>query len=211
MEVTCMQSDYPASALARLAEIMKGCDARWVVGGSTGLVLRGAALKQAPRDLDIYSDRENIPQIHKRLLEYRLDGPENNETERYCSILSHYRLLDTIIELVGDFRVSALQSLYTTEVSEVLYPGSDKVDIQGLDIPIVPLGHELIFNLLRERKDRAIVAGQLISQEPAKHLPMLFTLLQRNSLAAGVAAEALQLAQVDCSLGQAFIQQEEAE
>ncbi len=192
-----MQSDIPASALAQLTATLESCDARWVVGGSTGLSLRGAILDRAPRDIDIYVDRKFVSHIHEMLSPYSIDGPEENKTERYRSILSHYRLADTIVELVGDFRVSALQSVYATEVSEVLYPNSDKVEIDGHIVPVVPLGHELIFNLLRERKDRAILAGQLISQDPGKHLSLLQALLLRNRLSPNVAAEALKMAHGD--------------
>lgn len=195
MEVTRMQSDYPASALARLAELLESSKARWVVGGSTGLVLRGAQLDQAPRDLDIYTDSDNVLHIHKCLREFVMDEPAPSETERYRSILSHYQLSNTTVELVGGFRVTALHSVYTTEVNEVLFPNCDKVEIEGHRVPLVPLGHELIFNILRERKDRARVAGQLISKERVKHMPLLLMLLQRNQLAASVVEEALLLAQ----------------
>lgn len=190
-----MQSDIPASALVRLAALLEGCETPWVVGGSTGLVLRGAQLERAPRDLDVYVDKKSVSIVHDLLSPYSLDGPEDNETERYHSILSHYRLSGSLVELVGDFRVSALQSVYATEVGEVLFPNSDKFLIEGREIPLVPLAHELIFNLLRERKDRALVAGELIHRQPDKHLPLLQTLMDRNRLSPDVAAEALKMAQ----------------
>ncbi|WP_373229736.1 nucleotidyltransferase domain-containing protein [Cohnella sp.] len=195
-----MQSGFPALALARLAETLQSCKARWVLGGSTGLAIRGAKLDRAPRDIDIYADRDSVYPIHNKLRQYVLDGPEDNETERYQSILSHYRLGDTIVELVGGFRVNALQSSYVTEINDVLYPSSDWIDIQGYVVPIVPLGHELIFNLLRERTDRAQIAGQLLAREPGKQLALLHTLLQRNQLAADVSDKALRLAQADSHL-----------
>ncbi|MCD9021215.1 nucleotidyltransferase domain-containing protein [Cohnella silvisoli] len=188
-----MQSDIPVSALALLAETLESCEARWVLGGSTALALRGARLERAPRDLDIYVDKESVSIIHDKLSQYAMDGPENNETERYHSILSHYHLAGSVVELVGDFRVSALQSLYTTEVSEFLFPNSDMIQVEGYKVPLVPLGHELIFNLLRERMDRASVVGELILRDPVKHLPLLQILLQRNHLSSDVAAEALRM------------------
>ncbi|BBI33187.1 nucleotidyltransferase domain-containing protein [Cohnella abietis] len=190
-----MQIDFPDSALARLAARLENYEDRWVVGGSTGLALRGAVLEQAPRDLDIYADYNSVPVIHERLSDYAMDGPEDNKTERYHSILSHYRLASTVVELVGNFRITARQSLYVTEVNDILFPNSDKVEVDGYLIPIVPLGHELIFNLLRERKDRAIVAGQLISRELDKHMPILQALIDRNVLASDIVYEAMQMVQ----------------
>lgn len=190
-----MQNDFPAAALARLAARLERCDAKWVVGGSTGLCLRGASLDRAPRDLDIYIDKPSVPIMHARLFEHKLDGPEENETEHYRSILSHYTIGDTVVELVGDFRVNALQSSYLTEVDELLYPNGDIVDVAGHPIRLVPLGHELLFNLLRERKDRAAVAGQLMAREPQRHMPILHMLLERNRISAEVTRQALSLAE----------------
>jgi hypothetical protein len=85
--------------------------------------------------------------------------------------------------------------VYATEVGDVLFPNSDRVQVEGYEIPLVPLAHELIFNLLRERKDRAYVAGALIHQQPDKHLPLLQTLLDRNRLSPDVAAEAFSMTQ----------------
>jgi hypothetical protein len=194
MEVIRMQSGIPATALARLAALLEGCNAPWIVGGSTGLALRGARLERAPRDLDVYVDKESVSLVHDRLRVYALDEPENNATERYRSILSHYRLADTLVELVGDFRVSALQSVYSTEVGNFLFPYSDRVQIDGHLIPLVPLAHELIFNMLRERKDRALLAGELIHLQSDIHLPILLALLRRNRVSRDVAEEALRMA-----------------
>jgi hypothetical protein len=190
-----MQSDYPAVALARVATMLLGCEAPWVVGGSTGLVLRGAKLERAPRDIDIYVDKDSVSRVHEQLSEYVLDHPEDNETERYRSTLSHYRIENTIVELVGDFRVQALQSSYTTEVDKLLYPYSDRIEVDGFPIPIVPLGHELIFNLLRERMDRVLLTAQLLTKDYSKHISFLQILLQRNSISPDVTATVMGLAQ----------------
>lgn len=189
-----MHTGDPLSALKRLAELLDGCDARWVVGGSTGLALRGAKLDREPRDLDIYADRDAVYAIHERLAAYALDGPADNETDRYRSVLSHYKLEDTIVELVGDFRVAARNSEYRTEVERSLHPHGDEVSADGKTAIIVPLGHELIFNLLRERMDRALVAGRLIAADAEHQLPLLRALIERNRLADDVAREAMRLA-----------------
>ncbi|MFC5531736.1 nucleotidyltransferase domain-containing protein [Cohnella yongneupensis] len=190
-----MHTGDPVIALKRLAELLDGCGAGWVVGGSTGLALRGAKLDQAPRDLDIYADREAVPVIHARLAAYAIDVPSDNETERYRSVLSHYRLDDTIVELVGDFRVVARGSTYRTEVGQSLYPYGDPVEAAGTTVKLVPLGHELIFNLLRDRMDRARLAGQLIAADASRQLPILQALIDRNQLTDDVARLAMRLAQ----------------
>jgi hypothetical protein len=189
-----MMSAGAVAALDRLAVMLEGGEARWVVGGSTGLALRGAALERAPRDLDIYVDGSAIKAVDGKLRSYALDGPMENRTERYYSVLSHYRIEGTLLELVGDFRVSAKQSSYLTEVDDFLFPNGDRFPVASHSVSVVPLGHELIFNLLRERTDRAAIAGRLISAEPARHLPMLRELIRRNKISQPIAAEALRLA-----------------
>ncbi|RED60465.1 nucleotidyltransferase domain-containing protein [Cohnella lupini] len=178
-----MRSDLPISALTRLAATLESGEGNWVVGGSTGLVLRGALLDRAPRDIDIYVDAKFVPVIHGLLSPFALDKPADSRTERYHSTLSHYELDGIVIELVGQFRVSALRSSYLTEVSSFLFPCGDKYEVEGRRIPVVPLGHELLFNLLRERRDRVEAVGRLIAADPAKHLPILRALIKRNRLA----------------------------
>jgi hypothetical protein len=189
-----MDSGFAASAVSLLAEKLRGCEARWVVGGSTGLSMRGASLERPPRDLDVYADRSSVPILFARLSEFAVDGPAQNETERYSSILSHYNMQNTIVELVGQFRVRALQSDYMTEVDDVLFPNADIHKMNGYEVRLVPLAHELIFNLLRERMDRAAIVGHLIANDPAHHLPLLHTLLEKNKISSKVAQHALSLA-----------------
>lgn len=190
-----MQSGDHVSALGRLAELLSGCGVPWVVGGSTGLALRGAKLDRQPRDLDVYADREAIPVLHERLAAYAVDGPADNETAIYRSVLSHYDLAGTVVELVGDFRIEASGSAYRTEVELSLYPHADDTVAGNAHAKLVPLGHELIFNVLRNRMDRAQAVGGLIAADPSKHLPVLRMLIERNRLSDEVVGSVLRLAQ----------------
>lgn len=194
MEVADMGSDVPTDALTELASVLKDEEVRFVIGGSTGLALRGAELGRPPRDLDIYVDEEDVGLAHRLLRAYALDEPESSVTDRYRSMLSHYRIAGAMVELVGGFQVTACDSVYLTEVREMLHPACDLIDLGGIGLPVVPLGHELIFNLLRERQDRAEAAGKLIAADPARHIPKLRLLLERNRLAEGVSGLALKLA-----------------
>lgn len=178
---------YPAQTLARLAERLETCGALWVVGGSTGLAMRGADIGRPPRDLDLYADEEDIPAIHACLADFAADEPQVSVTDRYRSILSHYTIGDTSIELVGSFQVRKDKSFYRTEVRSLLHPLGDSHFIggsAGCFARLVPLGHELIFNVLRDRPDRCRIAGGLIARDPKRHLPILRTLIERNELSA---------------------------
>lgn len=189
-----MPTGNPAAALSRLARLLDGCDAQWVVGGSTGLALRGAKLDRAPRDLDLYADRGAVAELHRRLAAYATDRPADDETDRYRSVLSHYELDGTTVELVGDFRIEARDSSYATEVEEALIPRADAATVDGRHVKLIPLGHELIFNLLRDRMDRASVIGEMIAADAERHVPILRELIARNRLSDEVVRQALRIA-----------------
>ncbi|MDG0789681.1 hypothetical protein OMP38_01570 [Cohnella ginsengisoli] len=178
-------------ALSAFAALTGDCDARWVVGGSAGLALRGARLASAPRDLDIYADAAAAAALHERAAGWASDGPAWDETGSYRSLLSHYRYGGVTIELVGDFEVQVPGSRYRTEVDAFLYAhGDDWMPYDGArPIRLMPLGHELIFNLLRERRDRALEAARLIRLEPETHLPALQRLAARQSLSGDIRRE----------------------
>ncbi|MFC5467785.1 nucleotidyltransferase domain-containing protein [Cohnella suwonensis] len=176
------------AALAKLSELLEASGARWVVGGSTGLALRGAELGRAPRDVDLYADGRDVRPIHERLAGFAIDVPAEDETDKYRSILSHYDLHGTIVELVGQFRVAARDSVYETEVSDFLFPSGDEVRLEGRSVVLVPLAHELVFNLLRDRRDRAEATGALMAADPERHRPLLERLLERNRISEEIVA-----------------------
>lgn len=175
-----MEAALAADAAAIVAERLEGSSVNWVVGGSTGLVLRGARLDRSPRDLDIYADKEDATAIHGLLKEYAADNPEFSETDRYRSVLSHYLIIGTMVELVGDFSIRDGDSRYHTEVRRLLYPGGQSVVWNGKKIRLVPLGHELIFNVMRKRSDRCEEIARLICQDKSRHMPVLIQLLEQN-------------------------------
>ncbi|MEK0314143.1 hypothetical protein [Cohnella sp. 56] len=194
MAIRCAGGEIE-EALRRLAVLTAGCGAGWVVGGSAGLALRGARLPSAPRDLDIYADASAVGALHGRLADLATDGPAWDASGSYRSLLAHYRIGGVQIELVGDFEVRALASHYVTEVDRFLYAEADELRFEdGTSVRIVPLGHELIFNLLRERPDRTAAVGELIRAAREAHLPALERLLARQPLSEEVRRAALAVA-----------------
>lgn len=191
-------------ALFAFAELALGSGVRWVLGGSAGLALRGARLSSAPRDLDIYADAASVQSLHDRLKPFALDGPVWDESGSYRSLLAHYGIAGTSVELVGDFEVKARGSRYKTEVDGLLYENGD-IWPSGSDKPgraairLVPLGHELIFNVLRKRQDRSREAARLIRENPGAHLPVLDRLIARQLLSAEALGELRRLTAADAS------------
>ncbi len=173
------------NALTVIAARTVSADAVWLVGGSAGLMLRGIALPALPRDLDLYADTEDAVQLHKRLASYAIDQPAFSTTAIYESRLSHYRIEDTAVELVGGFVVQAHKCRYTTQVREQLLPlaecASHAPQEQHTAIKLVPLAHELLFNWLRGREDRVAVVAEAMAADPARHYPALEKLIASNA------------------------------
>lgn len=168
------------SALKELSSRLGQDQAAWLLGGSCGLWLQGVPLEQPPRDIDVYCDRIDADQLHNRLTALALDEPVLDESGRYASLLSHYRLGSFTMELVGGFEVRKGSSRYRTEVNDILSEHSGRIALEGSAIRLMPLAHELLFNLLRERPDRYHAIAQVIRQSPEPHLSLLHKLLARN-------------------------------
>jgi hypothetical protein len=160
-------------ALCRIAGRLAGTDAAWVVGGSAGLMLRGLPLPAPPRDLDLYADPADAEAMHAALRGWAVDRPVRSRTERYESILSHYRIEDVNVELVGGFVVADRGCRYEVRVRDALLPAAEhrRLEPCGARAAIVPLAHELWFNWLRGRRDRLELAADAIAADPERHLP----------------------------------------
>ncbi|MBD2845176.1 hypothetical protein IDH44_08230 [Paenibacillus sp. IB182496] len=146
-----MEAGRLETALASILRLAPPRRLPWVVGGSAGLLLRGLELAVPPRDLDIYSDDKHAPELHEALRRFRQDEQIESRTAIYRSLLSHYSVEGVEVELVGGFEIRTAQCLYRAEVERRLWPGGSSRH----GYVLVPLAHELIFNLLRQREDRA--------------------------------------------------------
>lgn len=174
------------SALAAIVQALKGTNAAWVVGGSTGLMLRGLPLPDAPNDIDLYTDDEDYDLIYDRLKSYSVDTKQLSECGSYRSILSHFVIKGVSVELVGGFVVRAKGCRYMTEVRSLLNPSSEQVVIQyegqETSIPVVPLAHELWFNVLRNREDRIQLIVEHYIKDYSRHEAVRLQLEKRNVL-----------------------------
>ncbi|RTE10470.1 hypothetical protein [Paenibacillus whitsoniae] len=153
----------------------------WLIGGSCGLLMQHVDIGRRPRDLDIYIDEAAVMPVHERLKAFATDTPCFNESPIYASKLSHYAIEGTAVEVVGDFQVKALSSRYQVEVSYLAGHLARRIQLSGVEIGLMPLAHELLFNVLRERPDRYEPIAKSMMAEPEKHRPALDALLQRNA------------------------------
>lgn len=185
-------------ALCKLAASCEDVEGAWLLGGSCGLWLQGVALAAAPRDIDVYADLETAGRLHERLQPFATDQPRHDRSGLYSSQLSHYGIGASTVELVGGFEVRTAGAFYRTEVESVLAPVAPRVTLRDIAFPVMPLAHELVFNLLRERPDRYLPIASMIRKEPDRHLPLLDELLKRNGWSAELVGRMAEL--LDCPL-----------
>lgn len=166
--------------LTTAAMALNRAEPSWLVGGSCGLMLQGVRLDRAPRDIDIYADREDIWNLHRQLQPWADGEPALDKEGIYESIMGFYEIDGYSVELVGGFIVSSGQSVYRVEVEELLYPAAPKVECSSTAFRLMPLSHELVFNVLRERPDRYKAIAEAIKEEPELHCELLGTIVGRN-------------------------------
>lgn len=164
-------------ALTTMSDCLADKSVIWLVGGSCGALLQGAELQAIPRDLDVYVDVEQARAAHEALAAYATDEQTYSETERYGSMLSHYRIEGIDVELVGSLRVRLPGADYTVRVRELLASYARSGTIGGRTIRFMPLSHELVFNVLREREDRYLPLAQTMRREAEEHIACMNRLL----------------------------------
>jgi hypothetical protein len=181
-----MNMDIPKGILQAfelIQPLLKDKNVDWLVGGSTGLLLQGVPITQPPRDLDIYVDASSASVIYDVLKKYATDELIKSQTGIYVSMLSHFQIADVQIELVGGFEVKVELSHYCVEISELLFEYRVSYETKGHCIGLMPLAHELVFNLLRQRPDRYRAIAEKMRTNPSHYLIPLNKIMDRNTFA----------------------------
>lgn len=168
-----------------LAEVVPRLDSpgrRWLLGGSCSLLFQGVKLDKPPRDIDLYTDEAGVPVLHASLADWATDEPRADREGIYASMLSHYMLHGLSIELVGGFEVTTEGSSYRIEIDDVLYEAAPLHAVRDVPVRLMPLAHELLFNVLRSRPDRYEAIAVSVMGDAEAHLPLLRQLVDRNRL-----------------------------
>ncbi|WP_379129161.1 hypothetical protein [Paenibacillus sp. sgz500958] len=154
----------------------------WLLGGSCGLLLHGVPLTAEPRDIDLYSDLGEAHVLHGALSGWALDKPAEDWSRGCYSLMSHYRIGAYPVDLVSGFRICCGQSRYTVETNLLLMDAPVQI-VENLGcFRLMPLAHEFVFNVLRGRRDRYERIASVMRANKTKHLPLLQSLIKRNSL-----------------------------
>jgi hypothetical protein len=172
-------------SLELIARQLDRCGEAWLIGGSCGLLLQGVDIGKQPRDIDLYVDQSAVPIVHERLREWMTDGPQYSETPIYRSTLSHYDVAGHTLEVVGGFEVEALDCFYAVPAG-LLEKYAEEAHVGTGRMKLMPLAHELLFNLLRQRPDRYRAVAAAMRAKPEKHNPALRELLRRGRWSEGI-------------------------
>jgi exo-beta-1,3-glucanase (GH17 family) len=130
----------------------------------------------------LYADEPDAALLHAALGAYAVDEPHESINEIYRSVLSHYRIENVNVELVGGFVVNSGRDRYVVEVANVLEPCKSVISAGGTAVGVVPLAHELWFNRLRGRNDRVDLIAKAVRCEPERHWEAFRLIEKRNAL-----------------------------
>lgn len=154
----------------------------WMLGGSCGLLLHGVPLRKAPGDIDIYCDLKDVTCLHEALSGYAVSEPEADYSGSCFSLRSCYDVEGIKAELVSGFRMKRASWQYTVDIDRlVAYAPLREVPGIGL-LRLMPLGHELIFNLMRGREERCSMISASMQSEMNHHMPLLESLMTANNM-----------------------------
>lgn len=170
-------------------------DTVWLLGGSSGLLLQGVDLSRQPRDIDVYTDSKDAEEIYSLLNDFATDKLVSSETEIYSSRLAHFHIAGMPLELVSDFRISTAAGSYHVNVG-ALFPYSPEVGLGGCKVRLMPLAHELVFNVLRAREDRYEPIAARMKQAPDQYFPALERIVEDNRLTPSVVEQISRLTEV---------------
>jgi hypothetical protein len=152
----------------------------WLLGGSCGLLLHGVPLGAMPHDIDLYADLGAAERLHSALHRYAIDEPTEDRSRGCFSLLSHYRIGEMSVELVCGFQICSGRSCYSVETERLLQHAPVGA-YSGIGLlRLMPLAHELVFNVLRDRKDRYEAIAAVMNQDMLRHSPLLHSLIGHN-------------------------------
>lgn len=174
--------DAVLRALRVIGRRLEQDDGKWLVGGSCGALLQNVPLPAAPRDLDVYADVQDARGIHAALADFSTDEQVYSETGMYGSLLSHYSIEGVQVELVGSLKVRLDKADYEVRVRSLLSVYADTAVSDGIRVPLMPLSHELLFNVLRLREDRYRFLAETMRMAPERHLPLMDELVRGNRI-----------------------------
>lgn len=164
------------SVLWNLSSLLDGVNARWAVGGSLMLTLRGVT--DVFHDIDVVVALEDMPKCEATLERQcsRLPVKPSSDvyaTDRFCS----FRLGDMDVDLMGGFALRHEKGVYRYPFESA---GGDPTLLGSRRIPLCPLEDwYLLYQLMPNRESKVRMIEAYFHAHPdAFHFQRLTTLLQ---------------------------------
>ena len=125
-------------SLKRFYEIVDGKNIRWILSGSTSLVIQGVSV--GINDIDILTDNDGARKIDALLVYYRITSPEYSETEKYRSYFGRYEIDGVGVEVMGEFQYRLPDRAWSApnQTNKVI-----TIEYKGMKLPLLTLEQEL--------------------------------------------------------------------
>ena len=142
-------------ALVRVAQVAPVNEVRWLVGGSVGALLHGVPLPSPPHDLDIDTSRDGALALERLLQPYVIEPLSESDTPLYHDYLGNLSINGAQVELIGDLDIKHAKFTHHFRITDALWQKRKLAEVDGLQVGLTPLEHQLILNVIRGREDRA--------------------------------------------------------
>ena len=132
---------------------MKNRKIRWVLIGSTSLVLQEVKIK--PKDIDILTNKEGAFKVNELLKEYEVKPIKFGESDVFQSYLGEFRINEVKVEVMGNLK-EKIKGRWRDLSPRLISPKIIK--IEGMNLPVSPLKEQLVsYEALGREKDSARV------------------------------------------------------
>jgi hypothetical protein len=160
-------SEQIRGALVRVAQVAPITEVRWLVGGSVGALLHGVPLPSPPHDLDIDTSREGALALEGLLQPYVIEPVSESDTPLYHDYLGKLSINGAQVELIGDLDIKQTEFTHHFRLTDWLWQKRALVEVDGLQVGLTPLEHQLILNIIRGREDKADQIAAFLRQHGA--------------------------------------------
>ncbi len=142
------------AAIVTIAKSSAASGVRWLVGGSVGSVLHGVEIGTKPNDLDIDTTGEGSLSLEALLSRYVQEPLAFSETSLYRNHFGRLNICGVKVDLIGDLDVKHPAFVHRFRITPDVWCKRAIILIDGFQVGLTPLEHQLILNLIRGREDR---------------------------------------------------------
>jgi len=148
------------NVLRKICTSLQDCRYPWAITGSLGLSLQGMTI--AVNDIDIQTDRNGAFEIESRLAATIVEPVRYLVSERIRSYLGRLEIDGIRVEIMGD--IAKLLDDQTWEEPIQVAQYRRWLEIDGFQIPVLPLTYEYEAYLKLGRMEKADMIGQFLGQ-----------------------------------------------